>query len=177
MKMAPGVFWGIVLVLIGLSIIFRILFDVSIFRIVFAIILISIGIKVLIGHHGFFNFNEKKNDVFFGEHNYTEAPKDNAEYNTIFAQTTHDFRNVNLENNQTLKVKVNTVFGKSIILVDENMPVKIKAEAVFAGARMPDGNMSSFGSVYYTSESFKDSSNYLYIEADVVFGAVEVVTR
>lgn len=172
--MAPGFFWGIVLILIGLSIIFRIAFGISLFRIIIAVIIIAIGIRILIGHHGPFSYRARNNDVFFGEHTYTEAPKKDTEYNTIFSSADYDFRNMTFENNKPVKVKVNTIFGKSVIKVNRDTPVKIKADAVFGSATMPNGNSVAFGTNYHTSENFNDSSNYLYIKADVVFGAVEI---
>ncbi len=172
--MAPGFFWGIVLILIGLSIIFRIAFGISLFRIIIAVIIIAIGIRILVGHHGTFAFRTNKNDVVFGDHTYTEAPKEDSEYNTIFSSAVYDFRNVTFENNKPINVKVNTIFGKSVIRINRDTPVRIKADAVFGGATMPNGNSVAFGTNYHTSENYSDSTSYLYIKADVVFGAVEI---
>jgi predicted membrane protein len=174
MKMAPGFFWGIVLILIGLSIIFRIAFGISLFRIIVAVVIIAIGIRILVGHHGIFSFRTSNNDVLFGEHTYTEAPKRDTEYNTIFSNGVYDFRNVTFENNKPIKIKVNTIFGRSVIKVNRDTPVKVKADAVFGSATMPNGNSVAFGTNYHTSENFNDSTSYLYIKADVVFGAVEI---
>jgi len=45
MKMAPGLFWGVLLVLIGLAAIFRVVFDVNLFGVLFAFFLIFIGVS------------------------------------------------------------------------------------------------------------------------------------
>ena len=49
MKMAPGLFWGVLLVLIGLAAIFRVVFDVNLFGVLFALFLIFVGISLLVG--------------------------------------------------------------------------------------------------------------------------------
>ncbi len=49
-----------------------------------------------------------------------------------------------------------------------------KADAVFAGAELPDGNTAVFGSSSYQSESYNPDSNHLKIKLDVVFGGVKV---
>ena len=72
------------------------------------------------------------------------------------------------------KIKINTIFGNSVILINKNTAVKIKSDAVFAGASMPDGNSVAFGSIQYATDSFAVALNHLYIDAPVVFGALQV---
>jgi hypothetical protein len=66
------------------------------------------------------------------------------------------------------------VFGNSVIRISKNTPVKIKSDAVFAGALMPDGNSVAFGSIQYATDTFGVALNHLIIDAPVVFGALEV---
>ena len=172
--MAPGVFWGILLVIIGLSIIFRIVFDINLFRVLIAVFLILIGIKILVGDKGIFNFRTVKSDVFFGERSFSGTPDNKTEYNVIFGKSEFDFRDIDFRDEKPIRLKINTIFGGAVIKVNEDAPVKIKVNAAFAGARMPDGNTVAFGSSQYTSSNFDVSRNYLFIDASVVFGGVEV---
>jgi hypothetical protein len=174
MKMAPAVFWGILLVVIGLSIIFRILFDVNLFRVLLAVILILIGIKILVGGKGIFNIRTDRNDVIFNERTFAETPENKAEYNVVFARSVFDYRNTSIRADRPVKVKINTLFGSTVIKVDENTPVKIKVDAVFAGAKLPDGNTIVFGSGFWQGDSPEPEGNYIIIDADVVFGSLEV---
>ena len=69
MKMAPGIFWGLLFILIGSTLVLKVVFDfdIPIFKIVFACIIILIGFKLLFTD---FNFSKKKlndNDIVFGE--------------------------------------------------------------------------------------------------------------
>lgn len=168
--MGAGLFWGIILIVIGLSIILRVAFDISIFRIVIAVVLILIGIKMLIGkpimqHEG------NENHVIFGEKNNTIDPVNGTEYNTVFGRTVYDFRNMKPLSERRTKIKFNTVFGNNEIILPPDLPVKIKADAVFATTSMPNGNTVAFGSTNYEANTENIDTAILLIEANVVFGA------
>jgi len=171
--MGPGLFWGVVLIVIGLSIIFKVFFDISILRIVIAIIIILFGIKVLIGKPRIFT-HCNKDQVVFGERIFRAGSVEQTEYNTVFGKSVYDFRNIkNLKPGRN-KIEVNTVFGSTEIIISDTIAVKIKADAVFAAASMPNGNSVAFGTINYDSDSVVNASSYLYIEANVVFGDLKV---
>ena len=175
MKMAPGLFWGVLLVLIGLAAIFRVVFDVNLFGVLFAFFLIFIGISMLIGKPWMFRVSrDNERNTMFEERSVTEQPRDNAEYNVIFGSSVYDFRNIQFPDNEPIRIKLNTIFGNSVIRISKNTPVKIKSDAVFAGASMPDGNSVAFGSIQYATDSFGVALNPLIIDAPVVFGALQV---
>jgi hypothetical protein len=175
MKMAPGLFWGVLLVLVGLAAIFRVVFDVNLFGVLFALFLIFIGVSLLSGKSWMFHRHRHDNEVMFEERNIHEQPRDNSEYNVIFGKSVYDFRDLQFPDNQPIKVKINTVFGNTIIRVKRSEAVKIKSDAVFASATMPDGNSVAFGSIQYATDTFAVNLNHLYIDAPVVFGAIEVI--
>ena len=174
MKMAPGVFWGIVLVIVGLSIIFRVIFDINLFRVLIAVLLILFGIKILVGNKGFFDFSSAKNDVIFSEKSFSGTPNNRTEYNVMFGKSVFDFRNIEFKDEKPIRLKINTIFGAAEIKVNEDSPVKIQVGAAFAGVRMPGGNTIAFGSSQYVGNAYNQSSNYLFIDANVVFGGLEV---
>jgi len=72
MKMGAGLFWGIILIAIGLSIIFKVIFGISIFRIVIAGAFILLGIIILIGKP-VFHLHRGDQDVIFGEKTYKSS--------------------------------------------------------------------------------------------------------
>jgi hypothetical protein len=176
MKMAPGVFWGILLVIIGLSIIFRFVFDINLFRIIIAVFLILLGIKILLGDKGIFDFKSQKDDVIFGQKTIKTSPDNKSEYNAIFGKSEYDFRDIEFKDDKPVRVNVNVVFGSSVLMLSRDTPVKIKASSAFGGAKMPDGSTTAFGTSFYSSGNFSSESNYLYIEANVVFGGLEIIT-
>jgi len=84
MKMGPALFWGLLLILIGMSLVFRIVFNIafSLFTIILAFILIFIGIRLLFGSFGVVNIKGGENDVIFGEKHYNHF-EHKKEYNVI----------------------------------------------------------------------------------------------
>ena len=172
--MAPGLFWGVLLVLIGLAAIFRVVFDVNLFGVLFAMFLIFVGISLLVGKPWMFRHNKGERDTMFEDRSVEGQPSDHSEYNVIFGKSMYDFRNVTFPDSTPIRIKINTVFGNTVIRVDKNKPVEIKSDAVFASSAMPDGNSVVFGTIHYTTDSFAVQTNYLYIDAPVVFGSVVV---
>jgi membrane protein implicated in regulation of membrane protease activity len=175
MRMVPGLIWGVLLVLIGLAAIFRVVFNVNLFGVLFGLFLIFMGVTLLLGKPWMFHHHRKDDkNTMFEDRTVFEQPRDNSEYNVIFGRSVYDFRNVKSPNNEPIKVKINTVFGNSVIKINKNTPVKIKSDAVFAASMMPDGNSVAFGSIQYTTDTFATAITHLYIDAPVVFGAIEV---
>jgi hypothetical protein len=174
MKMGAGVFWGALLIFIGLALIIRFVFNVDfpVFKVLFAMFFIYIGLRILFGSFGLFKFETGPDDVLFGEREFYE-PKNNKEYNVVFGKGNFDFTSIDLSEGN-VNVKIGTVFAGTEVRINRDMPVKIVADAVFAGAELPDGNTAVFGSSSYQSESFNPDSNHLKIKLDCVFGGVQV---
>jgi hypothetical protein len=175
MKMAPGLFWGVLLVLIGLAAIFRVVFDVNLFGVLFALFLIFIGISILVGKPWMFRGNHGENNIIFQDSVVHEQPRENTEYNVIFGKSVYDFTDITFPDNSPVKIKINTIFGHTQIRIKKSTPIRIKSDAVFASAGMPDGNSVAFGSIQYATDTTAVTLNYLYIEAPVLFGALEVL--
>lgn len=175
MKMGAAIFWGSILILIGLALVIKVVFNVDfpIFKILIAFVFIYLGLRILFGSFGLFSFKTGPNDVIFNER-YFSPPYEHPEYNVVFGKGVFDFRDIDLSEG-TKYVKIGNVFAGSQIRIRRDMPVRINADAIFAGAELPDGNTAVFGSSTYTSESFNPDSAYLDIKVDVVFGGVQVI--
>ena len=174
--MGPSLFWGLLLVVLGLSLIFRIVFNIDfpLFKIFVAFILIFFGLKMLFGSFKTPTFETKESDVVFGEKRFSN-PETDRDYSVVFGKGVYDFRDLDLKGEKQ-KVKIATVFGATVIKLKKDMPVKIRVESAFAGTELPNGNSSVFGSTTYTSPDFDPEKPYLDINLDVVFGGCEVRT-
>ncbi len=170
--MGAGLFWGIILIIIGLSIIFRIVFDINMFRVVIGVLLIFFGIKVLIGKNFF--HTSRGSDVIFNQQKVTTLAGSNTEYNVIFGKAIYDLRDIEIIGKSKVRVELNAVFGSAELILNRDIPVKIQAESVFGKTLLPNGNSTSFGTIYYTSENAADSSSYLQVKASSVFGNIEI---
>jgi len=178
MKMGSSLFWGVILIIIGLSLVVKVVFNIDfpIFKIVVAFIFIYIGLKIMLGgNFRFFHDYRNKTDVVFGETKFNKADH-GTEYNVVFSKGNFDFRDVELKPEGPTRININTVFGDAEVIIKRDMPVQIKVDAAFSGAHLPNGNTTSFGSTIYSSDSLDTSKPYLEIDADVVFGGLHVVT-
>ena len=174
--MSTSLFWGIVLIIIGLSLILKIVFNIefSIFRVLFAFFLIYFGIKLFIGKDfTLFPDANKDNQVLFSEKTI-KTVENSKEYNVIFAGSKFDLREMSFPDSLTLRIKINTVFGGSQILVNPNVPIQVNSNTVFAGTKMPDGNTSAFGSLNYETDTAKRGKAKLIIETNTVFGGLQI---
>jgi hypothetical protein len=171
MKMGPGLFWGLILIIIGLSLLFKVFFGISVIRLILGGVIILVGLKVLIGGP-IFNSYRSENSVVFGEQKNTSPPIHKKEYNTAFGTTVFDYSHIEQLDELHTKVVYNTVFGTTVIHLPKDIPVKIKIDAVFSSGVMPNGNNISFGTSHYKSPNIMSESQLLEIEAHVVFGSL-----
>jgi predicted membrane protein len=177
MKMGAGLFWGAFLLLLGIALIIKVVFQVDfpIFKVLVGIFLIMLGIKVLFGRFVIPSHHFKPEETIFDERTYSD-PESNKDYTVLFAKGVYDFTNVDLSKG-SFHTKISTVFGGTQIIIPRDAPVRIKADAVFAGAELPDGNTAVFGSSVYESDSWSPDSASINIKVDVVFGGVQVIRR
>ena len=174
--MGPSLFWGLLLVVLGLSLIFKIVFNIDfpLFKVIIAFLLIFFGLKILFGSFWKPTFETKENDVVFGERRFSNLEND-SDYSVVFGKGVFDFRDFDLKGEKQ-KIKISTVFGASIVKINKTMPVKIKVESAFAGANLPNGNSAAFGSTSYESPDFDAGKPYLEIKIEIVFGGCDVRT-
>lgn len=173
------VFWGVVLILWGCSIVLNILFhlDIPVFRIIIALIIIFFGIQLLFGWKcdRWCYSHEDERNVIFGNSTLKATPS-TKEYNIIFSQGEVDITEMNPEWANS-KIEVNTVFGHGLIKINPEIPVKIVTNAAFGQIITPDNHQSVMGDHVYQTPALKENQPYLLIKADVVFGNMEIVLQ
>jgi hypothetical protein len=176
MKMGIGLFIGALIILLGLGIIVNVIFGIHIpiFKILFGLILVFIGLRIIFG--GWVHFppgHGKPGDVIFHERTYKGLSEDTKEYNAVFGKAVVDLRDVELKEKVT-RIKINAVFGSAEVRLSPTMPVRIKADAVFGGVQLPENVTAAFGTSTYQSKNFNENQNYLYIEGASVFGGIVI---
>ncbi len=177
MKMGAGLFWGAFLLLLGVALIIKVVFNVDfpVFKVLVGIFLVLLGLKVLFGRTFISERHFSPEETIFNERVY-DNPDSGKEYTVLFGKGVYDFTNVDLEQG-SFRAKVSTVFGGTQIIIPRDKPVRIQADAVFAGAELPDGNNAVFGTTVYESASYRQDSASIDIKVDVVFGGVQVIQR
>lgn len=175
--MGAGLFWGILLILIGLGIVIRVVFNINfpVVKFVIAFFFILIGIKLLFGGFNFWHSNIEGNTTIFSESKINGLKEKYKEYNVIFGSSVIDLRNIDLSDGSK-EIEINTIFGNTTLIIDKETPVKIKSDVVFASSKLPRENTSAFGTGHYESDNFNKDANHIYIKADIVFGELKVKT-
>ena len=56
----------------------------------------------------------------FEERAVRDQPRDNTEYNVIFGKSVYDFRDLNFPDNEPIRIKINTIFGKTVIRIKKS---------------------------------------------------------
>lgn len=178
MKMTSGLIWGIIIIFIGLSIIIKVVFNVNfpILKILIGLFFIYLGLKIIFDIPNLGSFGKSGNNVMFGERRINHLSGNNNNFNVMFGKTTLDLRDIELKYRVT-KVELNTIFGGSEIILNKNTPVKIKLDAAFGGANLPDRNIGGFGTSIYTSDNLNENENYLYIKGSVIFGGLDIMFK
>lgn len=173
--LSSGIFWGVLIIIIGILVLIRVIFGVHIpiFSLIIGLLLVYFGVRIITG----MSCCRKSREVIF-ESSKIETGTASGKYDVVFGRNIVDLTGVELKSG-VKGVEVNTIFGSSVIKIDPAMPVKIRASSAFGSARLPDGNMAAFGEYTYKSDTLKqaDTSTYLLINLNVVFGSAEIVTK
>lgn len=168
-------FWGLVVILIGLSIILNAVFkiDFPLIRIIFAFVIIAFGFKVLFGGFGLKQTSKKENVVIFSESKSGPDMENlSKEYNAIFGLQTLDLTDLQLTEER--EIECNVIFGKMDLIIPQSLNVRVKANAVFGNARFPDAQQVAFGEMTYKQKN-PDETPVLYIEGNAVFGQINFI--
>lgn len=167
-----GLFWGSILILLGLSVILKAVFhiNVPVFRLAFGFLIIYFGIRVLVGGH----FGRVSNNTVLFEESRVEMTATGDEYNVIFGKGVIDATG-RPQNQKARNVEINTVFGHSTVKISSSVPTIVKVSAAFGGARLPDGTMISFGEYTYRNKAAQDTDAVRMIKSSVVFGGTDFV--
>jgi hypothetical protein len=173
--LTQGLFWGVVVILFGISILLKAMFhiDIPFFRILFGLVVIYWGVCMLTGWHGH-HYSGGSRAIF--TESTVSANESNKEFSVVFGKNTVDLTSLQ-PSDKFMRVESNTVFGDTLLIIDPAVPAKIKVSTAFAHASVPNGNETSFGELVYTTKDYKEGANSLIIEANVVFGNLKIVNK
>ena len=170
---SSAVFWGAIIILFGLSIILREVFHIHIpfVKIIFGFILIYWGVKMIAG--GFGRTWNHNSAVFSESKMYDDGTQ--KEYNIIFGSGTIDL--FKIENTGNRKIEINVVFGNGILILNDSIPTKVEMSSVFGSAEAPDKSVNALGKTNYMTSTYKEGEPFVFIDAKVVLGKLEVQSK
>jgi hypothetical protein len=169
---SAGMAFGLLFILIGISIILKLIFKVNIpvVRIAFALFIIYLGFHILFG-----SFSIKHRTVYFAENNITAVSGEN-EYSIIFGKGEIDLTGLD-ESAYGKEYETNVVFGEGLLKINSLVPFKVKSEYVFSGLRLPDKEFGGIGSFTYTSKAYKEGEPFILVKADAVFASLVIIEK
>ena len=156
---------GLLLILFGIYILIRYCFNVNmpfilytpIFRMIFSIIIVFLGIYILIG-------------VYYLGDNIPDYKK--RYYRLFFKTSNIDFSNIEIDRN--INITVDSIFSDTIIFINQNIQVYIKASSSFGSISLPTGDSVSFGEVNFI---IGDSDKILYLNVNSSFGQIRILYK
>lgn len=170
--MVSKAFWGIVVILIGVSIVLNGVFkiDFPVFKVLIALFFIFIGVRILLS-----SFGVTTQSNIMSDQKVVVNSLENTKYDVVFGSQVIDLTHADLPDNGDVHVECNVVFGSMKVLVPKDMNTKIKSNAVFGSVKSPGGKETSFGSNTY--EEGTANTPWLHMEVNAVFGSAEIIER
>ncbi|MGB0430172.1 MAG: LiaF domain-containing protein [Bacteroidia bacterium] len=161
-------FWGVVVLLIGISFISQAIFKINlpVGKIVFALVLIYVGVKMLFGAFG----KGQDHSNFMGESNIKIENLDDAKYDVVFGSQVIDLSRA-FDNGEITNIECNVVFGSAKIILPKGIKTNIKSSSVFGSVRTP-GNETTFGSSDFSTTGV--SNCIINLKVNAVFGSAKV---
>lgn len=163
-------FFGIILLIIGLSIILP---KIPVFNVLLGIALIVLGISMFLNKDfkSFFNY-KTENIIIFNEGNFEYNDKFN-EYVTVFGNTQLNLTKAKPTSNK--KISVVTAFGNIKLFLDKNSNFNINSVTVFGSSKLPNQSKEGFGEIKTKSDIFDEKKPYLNLDVVSVFGNIEII--
>lgn len=173
--LANSLFWGSILILVGIILIlkiFPIFRHISVGRIIAGFILIYIGLSVLFGER-FFLFQNRMKFTRVNKYKPYYNYRDGS-YEVVFQDQTIDISEV-AKNSQTKNIKITVVFGSARIKANRDTKVVINGSVAFGKVSIPGGNNFFFGEYSYSTDNQGQTEETIFVNANVVFGNLNII--
>jgi predicted membrane protein len=167
-------FWGLLVMLIGVSIIVNGVFKINfpVFKVLLALFFLYMGFNILYGT--FRGSQANRNSVVFGESKVEPDQMGTFEkYDVVFSEQKIDLRNSTFQSDQST-IKLNCVFGSQKVYLPKGYKLNVKGSSVFGSIQFPDGSNVSFGDNIY-KENEQSSLPTIKVDASVVFGEIQIL--
>ena len=167
-----GTFWGFFLIVLGISVLLKGFFniDIPIFRMLFGIFVIWLGISIILGRSP---ISFKNSDSLIFSEGEIIADGTRREHNVIFSRGRIDLSQLKPESTSR-RIEINSIFAETVVYINPASNVKISANSAFGVAQLPDGGGVTFGNRNYENKPPEKSDKVLELELNVVFGALRV---
>lgn len=155
-----GLFWGILISLIGISIVLKYAFHIEFpfVRIFFGIIIILIGFRLILGHTG---------KSYSKTRTYAKNQILAANNDVVFSSATIDLSSI--EEEKQLPSEISVVFGSAVVIIPDTLNLEVFSTTVFGTTMLPDRTYAGFGEDRYLIQNIPDVKVHR-IQVTTVFG-------
>lgn len=159
-------FWGILIILFGISLILKGFgINIPLVRVFFAIVIIMFGIKMLAGGKSHAKHRERS----YSKGNSMIYSSNRQEYTMVFSSGTIDLSDLPAD---AKDLEITVVFGSATVLLPSDLRFDINNTSVFGATILPQKNQYGIGEGRQTLNP--DSPNRkIVIESNAVFGRLE----
>ncbi len=171
-SIVDGIFWGVLLIIVGVWFIVRryVPFQIPVIRIIIAVFFVYVGIRILARGPVI----QEKNTMVFSESTLQYSPESGRDYNVIFSTGTVDLSDATVSG-QSIRAQVNVVFGSATLRINPSMPVRVAMSSAFGTVEAPNGRSVAFGDTVYATPSWQEGAPALEIHATAVFGKLTIL--
>lgn len=170
--MNQSLIWGTILILLGISLVLKSLFRITIplVRPFLGCVMIYLGLTIMMDP---FHQTADKRTVIFAKSNLVAQDHVHT-YNTTFGSSTVDLTTFK-QSTEPQHVTINTVLGATEIILNPALVTKITVNAISARAELPDETLVSFGRNIYRSSDAQEPE--LIVDINAVLANVSVVFK
>ena len=177
-------FWGLIVTFVGSILLLNSLFGfkLPLFRILFAALIVYIGVSMLIGAEPSMHIQPDTratdHQAIFGTAVFAYPPTPDhitTKYSTIFGNSSLDLSSV--QKLEAVSFEDMVIFGNSVILIKKGTPVRIETETIFGRTEVLQKNIDSFGKLSYASPDLKQEAPALTIKTSVIFGQLQILEK
>jgi predicted membrane protein len=160
--MNQSLIWGTILILLGISLLLKSLFRITIplVRPFLGCVMIYLGLTIMMDP---FHQTPDKRTVIFAKSNLI-AQETVHIYNTTFGASKVDLTTLQ-QHTEPQQITINTVLGATEIMLDPTITTKITVNAICARAELPDETLVSFGRNIYRSSDANEPQLIIHINA------------
>jgi hypothetical protein len=172
MWLFDGIFWGLLLVVIGVWIMIRryVPVNIPLVRIILALIFVYLGVRILIRGP---EIRERNTIVFSDSRTELNADTKGNDYNIIFSRGNVDLSGLSAAGGSVYK-EVNVIFGTGTLRINPAVPMQIDMTGVFGTVYSPNGASVSFRDTVYSTPSYRPGADSVRIKATAVFGTLYI---
>ena len=171
-SLIDGIFWGVLLIVVGVWFLVRryVPVHIPVIRVIIAVLFVYIGIRVLVRGP----VVQDRNTLVFSDStalHYT--PDSGRDYNVIFSRGDVDLASVAVSAT-SIRAQVNVVFGSATLHINPATPAKVNMSSAFGTVDAPGERTVAFGETVYTTPAYKAGAPALEVHAAAVFGRLTI---